>query len=112
MRTTTYLRIVDEMQGWEVELRMKDENDHLPADRGRDAGLRSWTADDKPRATNPLRMRTTTYLRIVDEMQSREVELRRLVLLFLLPVSLFNVLQILFPLPRLLVRSAVSTDHR
>ncbi len=43
----------------------------------------------------------------MDEMQGGEVELRSLVLLFLLPVRLFDVLQILFPLPRLLVCSAV-----
>jgi hypothetical protein len=60
----------------------------------------------KPHATVPLRMRMTC-LRIVDEMQSREVELWSLVLLFLLPVRFFDVLQILFPLPRLLVCSAV-----
>jgi hypothetical protein len=40
-------------------------------------------------------------------MQGGEVELWRLVLLLLFPVRLFDVLQILFPLPRLLVRSAV-----
>ncbi len=124
---TTYLWIVDEMKRWEVELRslvhlLKDDKpratvlfkdvNELPVDRGWDAGPRSWTADDKHRATVHLRMRTSPYLRIVDEMQSREVELRRLILLFLFPVRLFDVLQILFPLTRLLICSEDSTDHR
>ncbi len=52
-------------------------------------------------------MRRTLYLRIVDEVQGGEVELRSLILLFLFPVRLFDVLQILFPLPRLLIGSAV-----
>jgi hypothetical protein len=51
MRTTAYLRIVDEMPSGEVELRSL------------------ILKDDKPRATVLLRMRTTPYLWIVDEIQ-------------------------------------------